>query len=171
MASRNTRPHQPSPPRPYPYSGGMTTPATPDGRLRHYCHLSALAVELTYYLDRLYTIDTVNFTLSPVTISHQAFYCEATTQTDPILSPPAIARSTQTRSWNYHYACRAYDGLRVNPVSPYTPSFPGPFPPPSPDPSSSNSSSPPVPSPLSLNPTSPTAARSPSPGCSYIYLD
>ncbi|GAA6084785.1 uncharacterized [Tachysurus ichikawai] len=175
MASRNTRPHQLPPPRPYPYSGGMMTPTTPDVHLRHYRHsqLSALAVELAYYLDHLYTTDTVNFILSPVTISHRAFYCDATTQTDPILSPPAIARSTQTpvRSLNYRYACGAYVGLQVNPVSPYAPSFPGPFPPPGPDPSSSNSSSPPVPSPLSLNSTSPTAARSPSPGCSYIYLD
>ncbi|GAA6093880.1 uncharacterized [Tachysurus ichikawai] len=129
----------------------MITPATSDGRLRHYKHsqLSALAVELSYYLDRLYTTDTVNYTISPVTISHQALCCDATTQTDPIISPPVIARSTQTplHSWNYRYACGPYDGLRVNPVSPYTSSSPRPFSPPSPAPSSSYSSSPSLPSP------------------------
>ncbi|GAA6082083.1 uncharacterized [Tachysurus ichikawai] len=169
MVSRNPRPHQPPPSRPYPSPGGVMTPTTPDGRLRHYRHsqLSALAMELAYYLDHLYTADTINFTLS--LISHRAFQFDATTQTDPILPPPAITRSTQTPpcSSNHHYACGAYAGPHVNPVSP---SFPGPFPPPSPDLSSSNSSSPPVPSPRSLNPSSPTAARSPS-GCSYIYLE
>ncbi|GAA6087468.1 uncharacterized [Tachysurus ichikawai] len=157
MASRNSRLHQPLPSRPYPSPSGVMTPTT-DGHLRHYRHsqLSALAMELAYYLDHLYTTDTINFTLSPVTISHWAFQCDATTQPDPILPPSAITHSTQTplRSWNYHYACGSYAGPHINSVSPYAPSFPGLLPPPSPDPSSSNSSSPPVLSPLSLNPIS-----------------
>ncbi|GAA6065619.1 uncharacterized [Tachysurus ichikawai] len=155
-----------SPSRPHP--DVMVSQTAHSSRLcrRRPSQLPALAVELSYYLDRLYATATI-------TISHRALYCDADTQTNPVTSPFSITHSTQSplHSWNYRYTYGAYNGLRINPASAYASPSPPPFSPSSPEPLSSNSSTPPILSPVSLNPTSPVNARSPSPGCSYINLD
>ncbi|GAA6071682.1 uncharacterized [Tachysurus ichikawai] len=74
------------------------TQAAHNTRPRHDRHsqLSALAMDLSYYLDRLYTTGTTNYATSRITISHLAIYCDAAAQTDPLTSPSFITHSTKT---------------------------------------------------------------------------
>lgn len=96
-----------SPSRPHP--AVMITQTAHNSHLHHYrCFqqgvFHAMAVELSYYLDHLYTTEPTNYATTPITISYRALYCDATTQT--ITSPSPITHSTQTplHLWNYCYA-------------------------------------------------------------------